>query len=297
MMRRILIIALAGILVTSGMALAVPYGKSSQKNAPPDQIRGMHFGGVYPQVDTMWPGVTTVHPWVDNKTYPSPENVTEWAYGACANCLFFTPYYGPLYGALGANNTNIAPADSYLDDLANTLEGRGMSIVIMVLPTGNYYPMFGNTVENVASHLGQLSLGHPNLIVEFDEPDWGGGTPISETTFTQWVSSVKSANPDCFVTVGLDYYRGTPAIDKKWWSHCDGVTLIDYWAYSASSLRTRVTTWVNAVDPKPCWTFIPTGDVGNQVGGVNLNAQQTKDYLDVAITYSSGSFVFDRGGM
>jgi hypothetical protein len=293
-MKKLVAIAIVSVLLTCGIAIAVPFDKNTPTTADSGFMRGMHFGGVYPSVDTLWPDVATVHPWVDNKTYPTPENVSMWAYNANANCLFFTSYYGPLYGAIGANNTYLKPADDYLEALANNCSQRNMELILMILPKGSYYGMFSSNIVNVANHMAQISINHTNIRIEFDEPDWAG---IPESTFTGWVNAVKNVNPDCFVTVGLDYPRGTPSTDQKWWSHCDGVMLIDYWASSATALKPHIQTWVNSIDPKPVWTFIPTGDVGTQVGGVNLDTQATLDYLDVAITYSEGSFIFDRGGI
>jgi hypothetical protein len=291
----ILAIILTFVFVCAGVAIAVPVNENRHDMTGTDFIRGLHFGGYWPVVDTRLPGTVTVQVWKDNSTPPTVHDLSAWVQNANANCMVFTPYYATMYGALGGTTNNSKPADDYIEQLAESFAKNNSKLILMFLPTASSYGMFNSSMSDTLTHAAIISLKHPNIIIELDEPDWGGGTSVPEMTFKSWVDAVKNTNPDCMVTVGLDYPRGTPAKDNKWWKYCDGVMLIDYWVSDAITLGNHIQTWVTALAPLPVWTFLPTGDLWESP--VYITTVTTMDFLDVAIAECNGSFIFDRGGM
>ncbi|MHC4607128.1 MAG: tetratricopeptide repeat protein [Planctomycetota bacterium] len=289
MLRRTGLFMIASIV----LGLATADARLPAAGAGKGYVRGVHFGAYWPEFKIKWPGRATVKVWKDDSTPPTAKDIIDWAVRSNATHLVFTPYYGTLYSKIGGTTE---AGDRYIDELANGLKEHDMTLVLMIMcdQVNRRYPDLGGR-NKCAAHVAKLAKEYPNIILNFDEPCWGGGRPLSESNFAGMVKAARDANPDVTIMVGLDYPRGSTSAFRKYWKYCDGVMLIDYWARSAATLGSRIQQWVKAVHPKPVWVWMTTGDI-NLGGSYLLSVGPTMEYLEQCIQNAGGSFIFDGAG-
>ena len=247
-----------------------------------DYVLGMHFGGYWPEVETTWPDTGIVPVWNDNMP-PTTQELADWAIEQNANHLVFTPYYGTLFEHSGKN---ISQADDYLKELAYKLSQNDIILILMIVSDDSYYSDFEDGVLSVSENLAAITLEYDNIIIEFDEPDAKG---VQETTFIQWVDSVRAINQKCNITVGLCNIDEVNE-SKIYWSHVDSVMLIDYYS-DDEALSQHIIKWKDTISPMPLWAWISTGD-RNQ-----MDTNETLRQAEIVHEHADGIFVFDRGGI
>ena len=271
------------IVVLLLVAILISMALLTHVNEPEDDyILGMHFGGYWPKVNTTWPDTSTVSVWNDNIT-PTAQELAGWTVEQNANHLVFTPYYGELFEH---NGKNITQTDEYLKELAYELSQNYIMLILMIISDDANYPGFENGVLSVSESLATISLEYDNIIIEFDEPDAKG---VQESTFIQWVDSVRAVNQECNVVVGLCNIDEVNE-SKIYWNHADTVMLIDYYS-DDEALGQHIVQWKETISPMPLWAWISTGDRNHM--GVNETLRQA----EIAHEYADGIFVFDRGGI
>lgn len=240
---------------------------------------------------------------IDNWSYLSSYEITDWMRKTFANTVSFTPYYGDLSEAEKNGGKFFDKGDTMIKDLLQYITSPER-VILRIKGDKKCYEQLKekDPLTIIAKKLAKSLSESGGVAIELEAPDDGDYKMHNER-----INLIKNISPKIKVAVTLDKKEGydensrlwDPEKGRNYWENADIIILEDYFS-NPTDLEKSIKIFKDAVrGHKQIWVRVVTGSKRVNEKGIKSLEAEVEEYeklIEVTRKYADGCMANDYNG-